>query len=359
MQWWLNDLVVPWDSKNQFYAFFRFLASSLHSGATPFWNPYHYAGHPSIADPQSLIFSPAVLIALFDPSPGVGAVDFYALGLLAASALAILAFFIDRGWHPVGGVVAAIAFSFGASAAWRIQHIGQIQSYAFFGIALWLLARALDRRSIGWGIGDDVTYALEASVFVTGAAIQWLRDGLGLITEAAETEELAASLDGNDEVYFVPALTGLGSPYWDPYARGTIVGLTRGTGRAHIARAALEAIAFQTVDAVRAQELASGKPLVGLKADGGAVSNHWLMQFQADVLDAPVALSEIPETTALGAAYMAGVGTGFWSLGDISSMWKASRVFEPDMDASHREHLLEQWSLAVGKSRGWALGDVE
>ena len=213
--------------------------------------------------------------------------------------------------------------------------------------------------TIGWGIGDEVTYALEASVFVTGAAIQWLRDGLGLITEAAETEELAASLDGNDEVYFVPALTGLGSPYWDPYARGTIVGLTRGTGRAHIARAALEAIAFQTVDAVRAQELASGKPLVGLKADGGAVSNHWLMQFQADVLDAPVALSEIPETTALGAAYMAGVGTGFWSLGDISSMWKASRVFEPDMDASHREHLLEQWSLAVGKSRGWALGDVE
>ena len=154
------------------------------------------------------------------------------------------------------------------------------------------------------------TYALEASIFVTGAAVQWLRDGLGIIEEAAETEALAASLDSNDGVYFVPALTGLGSPHWDPYARGTIVGLTRGSGRAHLARAALEAIAYQTVDAVRAQEAAAGERLEVLKADGGAVANGWLMQFQADVLGAPVVVPEIAETTALGAAYLAGIATG-------------------------------------------------
>ena len=140
--------------------------------------------------------------------------------------------------------------------------------------------------------------------------MQWLRDGLGIIEEAAETEALAASLDSNDGVYFVPALTGLGSPHWDPYARGTIVGLTRGSGRAHLARAALEAIAYQTVDAVRAQEAAAGAPLEVLKADGGAVANRWLMQFQADVLGAPVVVPEIAETTALGAAYLAGIATG-------------------------------------------------
>ena len=150
--WMFGGLIIPYDAKAHFHAQLQFLANAFHSGQSPFWNPNAFAGSPHIADPQSLIFSPAVLIALFDPSPGIGAVDFYALGLLAASALAILAFFIDRGWHPVGGVVAAIAFSFGASAAWRIQHIGQIQSYAFFAIALWLLGRALDRRSIGWGI---------------------------------------------------------------------------------------------------------------------------------------------------------------------------------------------------------------
>ncbi len=131
-------------------------------------------------------------------------------------------------------------------------------------------------------------YALEAAVFVTGAAVQWLRDGLGIIEGAVETQALAASLDSNDDVYFVPALTGLGSPHWDPYARGTIVGITRGTGRAQLARAALEAIAYQTVDAVRAQEAAAGERLTELRADGGAVANEWLMQFQADVLGAPV-----------------------------------------------------------------------
>ncbi len=167
--------------------------------------------------------------------------------------------------------------------------------------------------TVAWGLESGTDYALEAAVFVTGAAVQWLRDGLGIIEAAAESEALAASLDSNDDVYFVPALTGLGSPHWDPYARGTIVGLTRGTGRAHLARAALEAIAYQTVDAVRAQEAAAGETLSELRADGGAVANGWLMQFQADVLGAPVIVPEIAETTALGAAYLAGIATGVWT----------------------------------------------
>ena len=161
--------------------------------------------------------------------------------------------------------------------------------------------------TVAWGVDERVDYAVEASVFVTGAAVQWLRDGLGIIKVAAETEELARSLDSNDGVYFVPALTGLGSPHWDPYARGTIVGLTRGNGRAHLARAALEAIAYQSLDAARATEDASGVRLEELKADGGASENGWLMQFQADLLDVPVVVPEIAETTALGAAYLAGV----------------------------------------------------
>src|SRR4051812_31473300 len=163
--------------------------------------------------------------------------------------------------------------------------------------------------TIAWGIGDRVDYALESSIFVTGSGVQWLRDGLGIIKEAAETEELAGSLDSNDGVYFVPALTGLGSPHWDPYARGTIVGLTRGTTKAHLARAALEAIAYQTVDAVRAQNTALGTPLEELRADGGATANDWLMQFQADMLGVPVVVPEIAETTALGAADLAGITT--------------------------------------------------
>src|SRR6185295_10974830 len=164
--------------------------------------------------------------------------------------------------------------------------------------------------TVAWGVEGRVDYALEAAIFVTGAAVQWLRDGLGVIRDAGETEELARSLDSNDGVYLVPAFTGLGSPHWDPYARGTITGLTRGSGRAHLARAALEAIAYETVDAVRAQEAACGERLELLRADGGATVNRWLMQFQADVLGVPVSVPAIAETTALGAAYLAGVATG-------------------------------------------------
>ncbi|HWC49011.1 MAG TPA: glycerol kinase GlpK [Solirubrobacterales bacterium] len=202
--------------------------------------------------------------------------------------------------------------------------------------------------------GEEVSYALEAAIFVTGAVVQWLRDGLGIIGEAGETEALAASLDSNDGVYFVPALTGLGSPYWDPYARGTIVGLTRGSGRAHLARAALEAIAYETVDAVRAQEAASGERLELLRADGGATVNRWLMQFQADVLGAPVSVPEIAETTALGAAYLAGIATGVWTLEQVGEMWREADRYEPRMEEAKRQELLGDWEQAVERSRGWA-----
>lgn len=208
--------------------------------------------------------------------------------------------------------------------------------------------------TIAWGIGDEVTYALEASIFVTGSAVQWLRDGLGIIERADETEALAASLESNDGVYFVPALTGLGSPWWDPYARGTMVGLTRGTGRAHLARAALEAIAYQTADAVATQEKASGHRLERLRADGGAVANRWLMQFQADLLGVPVEVPEIAETTAFGAACLAGVGAGLWSEREISRLWRSSQLFEPKMSRDQAESLLGQWHRAVERARGWA-----
>jgi glycerol kinase len=201
-----------------------------------------------------------------------------------------------------------------------------------------------------------VDYALEAAIFVTGAAVQWLRDGLGIIERADETESLARSLDSNDGVYFVPALTGLGSPHWDPYARGTIVGLTRGNGRAHLARAALEAIAYQTVDAVRAMETASGVPLEELKADGGAAVNGWLMQFQADVLGVPVVVPEVSETTALGAAYLAGVAVGRWTEQDVRAMWREAARHEPRMAEDERERLLSEWRMAVDVTKSNPLG---
>jgi glycerol kinase len=208
--------------------------------------------------------------------------------------------------------------------------------------------------TVACGTESEAAYALEASIFVTGAAVQWLRDGLGIIDEAGESEALAASLDSNDGVYFVPALTGLGSPHWDPYARGTIVGLTRGSTRAHLARAALEAIAYETVDAVRAQEGACGERLELLRADGGATVNRWLMQFQADVLGVPVSVPEISETTALGAAYLAGIATGVWTVEQVGEMWREADRYEPRMEAAQREALLADWQRALERSRGWA-----
>ncbi len=219
--------------------------------------------------------------------------------------------------------------------------------------------------TVAWGIGPDppagsLAYALEAAIFVTGAAVQWLRDGLGLIARAEETEALAASLEGNDGVYFVPALTGLGSPHWDPHARGTIVGLTRGSGRAHLARATLEAIAYQTVDAVRAMEAFAGQPLGELRADGGATRNDWLMQFQADLLGIPVVVAEVAETTALGAAYLAGVGVGAWTVRDLLARARdeeEGRRYEPRMGEEERALLLAGWSDALARARGRAVGD--
>jgi glycerol kinase len=213
--------------------------------------------------------------------------------------------------------------------------------------------------TIAWGIGDRVDYALESSMFVTGAGVQWLRDGLEIIESAEETDGLAASLDSNDGVYFVPALTGLGSPHWDPYARGTIVGLTRGSTRAHLARATLEAIAYQTVDAVRAQNTALGTPLEELRADGGATANKWLMQFQADMLGVPVVVPEITETTALGAAYLAGVTTELWTESDVRDMWTEAERYEPKMSDDQRQSLLSDWRRALERSRRWVVNEPE
>jgi glycerol kinase len=208
--------------------------------------------------------------------------------------------------------------------------------------------------TVAWSIGRRLSYALEASIFVTGAAVQWLRDGLGIIRAAEETEPLARQLESNDGVYFVPALTGLGSPNWDPYARGTIVGLTRGSTKAHLARATLESIAYQTVDAVEVIEATSGERLSELRADGGATVNAWLMQFQADVLGVPVIVPELAQTTALGAAYLAGVGAGLWTLDHVKGSFRERARYEPVMSDEERERLLWEWRRALDRARGWS-----
>ena len=184
--------------------------------------------------------------------------------------------------------------------------------------------------TVAWKIGDTVNYALEGSIFVGGSVVQWLRDGLGVIRSSSEVEALAASVPDNGGVYFVPALTGMGAPYWDQYAHGVICGITRGTTSAHIARAALEGIAFQTMDIVHAMEKDAGVPLAELKVDGGASRNNLMMQFQADILGARVVRPKVTETTALGAAYLAGLAVGYWSsLEEIKAQWQVERVFRP------------------------------
>ena len=209
--------------------------------------------------------------------------------------------------------------------------------------------------TIAWGIGRErVEYALEGAVFITGAAIQWLRDGLGIIRTAAETETLARSLVSNDGVYFVPALVGLGAPHWDAYARGTITGITRGTERAHLARAALESMCYQTRDVVEAMERDSGIKLKEIRADGGAVVNDFLMQFQSDILGVPVEVPAVTETTSLGAAYLAGLAVGFWkSKEELSAKWKVARRYEPKMSEAERERLYNGWLRAVERAKDW------
>ncbi len=208
--------------------------------------------------------------------------------------------------------------------------------------------------TIAWGIGKKVEYALEGSIFIAGAAVQWLRDEMGLIQKASESEPLAAGLASNDGVYFVPAFVGLGAPYWDMYARGTILGLTRGTGRAHIARAALESIAYQTRDVLKCMEKDSGIRLKELRVDGGAAANDFLMQFQADILGVPVVLQETTETTALGAAYLAGLAVGFWKdPGELARNFKVRKKYIPRMSSREREGLYRKWKKAVEKAKGW------
>lgn len=205
--------------------------------------------------------------------------------------------------------------------------------------------------TIAWKLGDKVTYALEGSIFVAGSVVQWLRDGLGIIRSSQEVESLAASVEDNGGVYFVPALTGLGAPYWDQYAKGTVVGITRGTTAAHIARAALEGIAFQTMDIVSAMEKDAGVKLGSLKVDGGASRNNLLMQFQSDILDTQVVRPVVTETTALGAAYLAGLAVGFWeSLEQISGQWQAEKVFTPSMPQERVAKAKKGWVDAVGRT---------
>jgi glycerol kinase len=198
-------------------------------------------------------------------------------------------------------------------------------------------------------------YALEGSVFIGGAVVQWLRDGLGFFSSSSEVEKLAASVLDSGDVYLVPAFTGLGAPYWDPNARGSISGLTRGTTRAHIARAALESIAFQSAELLEAMQKDSGEKLSELRVDGGAAANDLLMQFQADLLGVPVVRPKVLETTALGAAYLAGLTVDLWkSREELASHWKAERRFEPRIGSSERESLMERWRQAVSRSRNWA-----
>ncbi len=207
--------------------------------------------------------------------------------------------------------------------------------------------------TIAWGLNGKVSYALEGSIFITGAAVQWLRDGIKIIKSAAETEGLARKLESNEGVYFVPAFVGLGAPYWDQFARGLIIGITRGTGREHLARATLEAIAYLTRDVIEEMEKLVG--IKELRVDGGATANDFLMGFQADILNRRVVRPVVKETTALGAAYLAGLAVDYWSSQDeIRSLWGAERVFEPSVDGETREKLYRGWKEAVTRAMGWA-----
>lgn len=209
--------------------------------------------------------------------------------------------------------------------------------------------------TVAWGLGGTVTYALEGSVFVAGAAVQWLRDGLKIIRTAAESEDLASAVPDSGGVYVVPAFVGLGAPYWDQYARGTIVGLTRGTTREHIVRATLEGICFQTRDVLEAMRSDSGIDLASLRVDGGAVRNNLLMQMQADILGVPVERPAVTETTALGAAYLAGLAVGFWDgVGELAAQNRVERRFEPTLSESQRNAMYRGWQRAVERARGWA-----
>jgi glycerol kinase len=209
--------------------------------------------------------------------------------------------------------------------------------------------------TIAWGISGQVQYALEGSIFVTGAVVQWLRDELKIIQRADQTEALALSVSDTGDVYFVPAFVGLGAPYWDSYARGTIVGLTRGTSQAQLVRAALESMAYQTRDVLDAMVQDSGQPVERLRVDGGAIRNQFIAQFQADILGCLVERPRVTETTALGAAFLAGLAVGVWrNQGELAAIWQKDAEFSPNMEAAEREARYRRWRQAVERAQGWA-----
>jgi glycerol kinase len=208
--------------------------------------------------------------------------------------------------------------------------------------------------TVGWRVDGRTDYLLEGGVFMGGATVQWLRDGLGIIKQSSDVEALASSVPDSDGVVLVPAFAGLGAPHWDPYARGTLLGMTRGTTAAHIARAAVEAIAYQSAELLAAMQKDAAIPVAEIRADGGAARNDMLMQFQADLLGVPVLRPKVTETTALGAAYLAGLAVGFWdSKEEIAAQWQCERRFEPAMSADRRAALLARWARAVERAKGW------
>lgn len=209
--------------------------------------------------------------------------------------------------------------------------------------------------TIAWGLDGKVNYALEGSVFVCGAAIQWLRDEINVLEKSSDSEAMATSVEDSCGLYVVPAFVGLGAPYWDPYARGAVLGITRGANKNHLVRATLESLAYQTNDLIEAMTDDIGKSLTALKVDGGACANNFLMQFQADMLSCRVERPVCIETTSLGAAYLAGLATGYWkSKEDVIENWQVDRVFEPNMDEDKRSFMLAGWEKAVNRVRDWA-----
>ncbi|MDD2237564.1 MAG: glycerol kinase GlpK, partial [Kiritimatiellae bacterium] len=229
------------------------------------------------------------------------------------------------------------------TGAFLLQHTGGHPVFSENGLL----------TTLAWGVEGTVDYALEGSVFVAGAVVQWLRDELGLIRDAADTEYFAGKVPDTNGVYLVPAFTGLGAPYWDMYARGILTGITRGTNRDHLVRAALEAVAYQSADVLRLMADEAGAPLREVRVDGGAGANNFLMQFQADVLGVPVLRPEITETTARGAACLAGLAVGLWkNRTELAALWRLERCFEPQMEPAHRQALLEGWRQAVARARG-------
>jgi glycerol kinase len=211
--------------------------------------------------------------------------------------------------------------------------------------------------TIAWKINGQIEYALEGSIFIAGAVVQWLRDGLRMIRSSGDVEALAAKVEDTEGVYMIPAFAGLGAPYWNQYARGSLFGMTRGTNQAHIARAALESIAYQTYDVLKAMEADAGIPIAELRVDGGATANNLLMQFQSDILQAPVIRPTVVETTALGAAYLAGLATGYWdSVESLQQQWRVDKKFTPAMEQDKAAGLLKGWQRAVKASIAWAGG---